>query len=80
MFNKKNALFYFQREVNNFENELPPPPEEPVVETAWERGLRHAKEVSPYHSQKSVYRDQCMSGNEISKSCVTIMLVMGYIV
>ena len=28
------------------EEELPPPPEVPPVESAWERGLRHAKEVS----------------------------------
>ena len=25
----------------------PPPPVEPPVESAWERGLRHAKEVNP---------------------------------
>ena len=37
------ALFWCCFQPEEF---LPPPPEEPKEETAWERGLRHAKEVS----------------------------------
>lgn len=33
---------------------LPPPPPEPPTESAWERGLRHAKEV----------RAQCVLGGK----------------
>ena len=39
------SLAYQEEELEPEEEEEPPPPSPPREETAWERGLRHAKEV-----------------------------------
>jgi hypothetical protein len=67
--------------VELFQQDLPPPPEfeEPKVESAWERGLRHAKEVSSLPVCVEIYRVlTCGNRSVVSGTLVHVLKRHGH--
>ena len=51
----------------------PPPPVEPPVESAWERGLRHAKEVNTNAASLGNHIERVPIGTGVTSVCLTTL-------